>query len=56
MLEAQKEIQDFGTRMQRMFGMVQELRDLSASKNNDKSGKTEAEFVKLYSRNLNSAS
>ena len=49
-LEAQKEIQSFSERMQRMFSMVQELLDLSASKNNDKSGKTEQEFVKLYTR------
>ena len=49
-LEAQKEIQDFSNRMQRMFGMVQELLDLSASKNDDKSGKNEQEFVKLFTR------
>ena len=49
-LEAQKEIQSFSDRMQRMFGMVQELRDVSASKNDDKSGKREQEFNKLYSR------
>jgi phosphate:Na+ symporter len=36
--------------MQRMFGMVQELLDVSASKNDDKSGKREQEFNKLYSR------
>ena len=49
-LEAQKEIQSFSERMQRMFGMVQELLDVSASKNDDKSGKREQEFNKLYSR------
>ena len=49
-LEAQKEIQSFSERMQRMFGMVQELLDVSASKNDDKSGKREQEFNKLFSR------
>ena len=48
-LEAQKEIQAFSNRMQRMFGMVQELLNLSSSiKNKDKN--TEAEFNKLYTR------
>ena len=48
-LEAQKEIQSFSERMQRMFGMVKDLLNLSSSQQNkDKS--TEAEFVKLYSR------
>ena len=48
-LEAQKEIQAFSNRMQRMFGMVQELLNLSSSiKNKDKN--TETEFNKLYTR------
>lgn len=48
-LEAQKEIQAFSNRMQRMFGMVQELLNLSSTiKNKDKN--TEAEFNKLFSR------
>ena len=51
-LEAQKEIQDFGIRMQRMFGMVQELLDLSSTKNSTgkEKDKHEQEFVKLYTR------
>ena len=48
-LEAQKEISSFSERMQRMFGMVQELLNLSSSiKNKDKN--TEQEFNKLYTR------
>ena len=48
-LEAQKEIQAFSDRMQRMFGMVRELLTLSSSvsakkKNND------SEFNKLFTR------
>ena len=49
-LEAQKEIQSFSERMQRMFGMVRELLDVSASKNDDKSGKSVQEFSQLFSR------
>jgi len=48
-LEAQKEIRSFGERMQRMFGMVQELLNLSSSQTN-KEKSVEADFVKLYSR------
>ena len=48
-LEAQKEIQSFSERMQRMFDMVRELLILSSSSNNKKDNK-EAEFNKLYSR------
>ena len=47
-LEAQKEIQAFSDRMQRMFGMVQELLDKSSSSNRDKT--SEADFTKLFSR------
>ena len=51
-LEAQKEIQDFGNRMQRMFGMVQELLDLSSTKSSSgkEKDKHEQEFVKLFTR------
>ena len=48
-LEAQKEIQSFSERMQRMFGMVRELLNLSASVNNKKDSKA-GDFNKLYSR------
>ncbi|MBR6120769.1 MAG: Na/Pi cotransporter family protein [Prevotella sp.] len=48
-LEAQKEISSFSERMQRMFGMVKELLDLSSSANN-KDKNSEQEFNKLYSR------
>ena len=48
-LEAQKEIQAFSERMQRMFDMVRELLTLSSSSSNKKDSK-EAEFNKLYSR------
>ena len=48
-LEAQKEIRSFSERMQRMFGMVQELLNLSSSTSNKKDNK-EGEFNKLYSR------
>ena len=48
-LEAQKEIRSFSERMQRMFGMVQELLNLSSSTSNKKDSK-EGEFNKLYSR------
>ena len=47
-LEAQKEIQQFSSRMQRMFGMVRELLTLSSS-SNKKSGQ-DGEFNKLYTR------
>jgi len=48
-LEAQKEIQSFSERMQRMFSMVRELLNLSASANNKKDSKA-GDFNKLYSR------
>ena len=48
-LEAQKEIQSFSERMQRMFGMVVELLNLSSSTAIKKGG-NEADFNKLYSR------
>ena len=48
-LEAQKEIQQFSHRMQRMFGMVRELLNLSSSSSNKKDNKA-GEFNKLYSR------
>ena len=48
-LEAQKEIRSFSERMQRMFGMVQELLTLSSSDYNKKDSR-ENEFNKLYSR------
>ncbi len=47
-LEAQKEIQSFSDRMQRMFAMVQELLNMSSSQNRTKN--SEADFTKLYSR------
>ena len=47
-LEAQKEIQSFSERMQRMFGMVQELLDKSSSNNRNRT--TEADFTKLFTR------
>ena len=47
-LEAQKEIQSFSDRMQRMFNMVKELLDMSATQNRNKH--TEADFAKLFSR------
>ena len=48
-LEAQKEIQQFSNRMQRMFGMVRELLTLSSSTSNKKDSKA-GEFNKLYTR------
>ena len=48
-LEAQKEISSFSERMQRMFGMVQELLNLSSSVSN-KDKNNEQEFNKLYTR------
>jgi len=47
-LEAQKEIQAFSDRMQRMFAMVKELLEKSSSSNRDKTN--EADFTKLFSR------
>ena len=48
-LEAQKEISSFSERMQRMFGMVQELLNLSsAAKRSEKNN--EQEFNKLFTR------
>ena len=48
-LEAQKEIQQFSNRMQRMFGMVRELLTLSSS-SSDKKANNEAAFNKLFTR------
>lgn len=48
-LEAHKEIQAFSNRMQRMFGMVQELLDRSSSERS-KEKNNEADFNKLYTR------
>ena len=48
-LEAQKEIQSFSERMQRMFGMVRELLTLSSSASNKKDSKV-GDFNKLYTR------
>ena len=48
-LEAQKEIQSFSMRMQRMFGMVRELLTLSSSATNKKDSKA-GDFNKLYTR------
>lgn len=48
-LEAQKEIQSFSDRMQRMFGMVTDLLNLSSTTANKK-GSNDVEFNKLYSR------
>jgi len=48
-LEAQKEISSFSDRMQRMFGMVQELLNLSSSASN-KEKNNEQEFNKLFTR------
>ena len=48
-LEAQKEISSFSERMQRMFGMVQELLNLSSSQQN-KDKNNEQEFNKLFTR------
>jgi phosphate:Na+ symporter len=48
-LEAQKEIQSFSERMQRMFGMVRELLTLSASSTN-KSNNQAGDFNKLFTR------
>ena len=48
-LEAQKEIQSFSNRMQRMFGMVRELLVLSSSATNKNDSKA-GDFNKLYTR------
>ena len=48
-LEAQKEIQAFSERMQRMFGMVRELLTLSSSASNKKDSRA-GDFNKLYTR------
>ena len=48
-LEAQKEIQAFSERMERMFGMVRELLTLSSS-SSAKSKNNDSDFNKLYSR------
>ena len=48
-LEAQKEIQAFSNRMQRMFGMVRELLTLSSSASNKKNNRA-GDFNKLYTR------
>jgi phosphate:Na+ symporter len=48
-LEAQKEISSFSERMQRMFGMVQDLLNLSSSASN-KDKNNEQEFNKLFTR------
>ena len=48
-LEAQKEIQSFSERMQRMFGMVRELLTLSSSSNSKKDNQA-GDFNKLYTR------
>ena len=48
-LEAQKEIQSFSERMQRMFGMVRELLTLSNSASNKKDNKA-GDFNKLFTR------
>jgi len=48
-LEAQKEIQSFSERMQRMFGMVRELLVLSSSATNKKDSKA-GDFNKLFTR------
>ena len=48
-LEAQKEIQSFSERMQRMFDMVRELLTLSSSASNKKDNKA-GDFNKLYTR------
>ncbi len=48
-LEAQKEIQSFSERMQRMFEMVRELLTLSSSSNNKKDNQA-GDFNKLFTR------
>jgi phosphate:Na+ symporter len=48
-LKAQKEIQSFSDRMQRMFNMVRELLTLSSSSSSKKDNR-DSEFNKLYTR------
>ena len=49
-LEAQKEIQSFSERMQRMFSMVRELLELSSSATAKKNSAQVGDFNKLYTR------
>lgn len=49
-LEAQKEIQAFSDRMQRMFNMVRELLTLSSSETAKKNSTQTGDFNKLYTR------
>jgi phosphate:Na+ symporter len=49
-LEAQKEIQQFSNRMQRMFAMVRELLTLSSTSSGKKKSNQDGEFNKLYTR------
>lgn len=49
-LEAQKEIQNFSGRMQRMFTMVHDLLTLSSTSTGKQKSNQEAEFNKLFSR------
>ncbi|MBQ9285881.1 MAG: Na/Pi cotransporter family protein [Bacteroidaceae bacterium] len=49
-LEAHKEIQSFSERMERMFGMVRELLNLSSTSTGKKKDNQETEFNKLFSR------
>jgi len=49
-LEAQKEIQSFSDRMQRMFGMVTELLTLSSSATAKEAKNQAGDFNKLYTR------
>ena len=49
-LEAQKEIQAFAMRMQRMFTMVQDLLTLSSTSTGKKKNNQETEFNSLFSR------
>jgi len=49
-LEAQKEIQQFANRMQRMFGMVRELLSLSSSAMAQESESRTGDFNKLFTR------
>jgi phosphate:Na+ symporter len=49
-LEAQKEIQQFANRMQRMFGMVRDLLNLSSSSSKNKKDSQTGDFNKLFTR------
>ena len=49
-LEAQKEIQSFSDRMQRMFAMVRELLILSSSSTGKRKNNQTEEFTKLFTR------